>query len=306
MDINLEYYKIFYYAASCQGITQAAEMLSISQPAVSQAVKHLEQALSCTLFVRTSKGVRLTKEGEMLYSYVQRGYETILSGEKKLAQMLNLENGEICIGASDMTLQFYLLPHLERFHEKYPKIRVTVTNAPTPETLRHLGDGKIDFGIVSTPIQSRHPFTFVPVRDIQDVFVAGKKFEYLKGKKLSYRNLSELPVICLDTSTSTRHYVEHFLKEKDVALRPEFELATSDMLIQFAVRNLGIAGVVRDFAEKYLESGELFLLQFDAEIPRRQFCIVSDERIPMSAAAGRLLDYLRTEELKPGGAAANP
>ena len=46
--------------------------------------------------------------------------------------MLNLEKGEICIGASDMTLKYYLLPYLERFHEKYPNIRVTVTNAPTP------------------------------------------------------------------------------------------------------------------------------------------------------------------------------
>ena len=79
MDINLEYYKIFYYVAGYQSITLAAEQLTISQPAVSQAVKHLEQALSCPLFVRTTKGVRLTKEGEMLYSYVQRGYETILS-----------------------------------------------------------------------------------------------------------------------------------------------------------------------------------------------------------------------------------
>ena len=77
MDINLEYYKIFYYVAGSQSITLAAEQLTISQPAVSQAVKHLEQALSCPLFVRTTKGVRLTKEGEMLYSYVQRGYETV-------------------------------------------------------------------------------------------------------------------------------------------------------------------------------------------------------------------------------------
>ena len=61
MDINLEYYKIFYYVASYKSITIAAEKLSISQPAVSQAVKHLEADLSCTLFVRTPKGVRMTK-----------------------------------------------------------------------------------------------------------------------------------------------------------------------------------------------------------------------------------------------------
>lgn len=296
MDINLEYYKIFYYVASYKSITLAAEKLSITQPAVSQAIKHLERDLSCALFVRTSKGVRLTKEGEMLFSYIQRGYETILSGEKKLSEMLNLEQGEICIGASDMTLQFYLLPYLEQFHERYPGIRVTVTNAPTPETLRHLADGGIDFGIVSTPVTKRPRLNVVPVREIQDVFVAGKKFEYLRERTLSYRELMELPVMCLEGSTSTREYVEHFLREEAVTLRPEFELATSDMLIQFAVRNLGIASVVEDFAKEHLRSGELFRLRFEREIPKRQFCIVSDERIPMSAAASKLLQYLWKED----------
>lgn len=296
MDINLEYYKIFCYVAKYKSITQASEMLMISQPAVSQAVKHLEQALCCTLFVRTSKGVRLTKEGEMLFSYVERGYETICSGEKKLSEMLNLENGEICIGASDMTLQFYLLPYLEKFHEKYPKIRITVTNAPTPETLKHLGDGKIDFGIVSTPIEASGRIRQVAVRKIQDVFVAGKKFEALKGKQLSYKKLMELPVMCLEGDTSTRRYVENFLAKQNVTLHPEFELATSDMLIQFAVRNLGIASVVKDFSNEWLKSGELFCLEFEKKIPQRQFCIVSDERIPMSAAAEKLLDFLLQDE----------
>lgn len=295
MDINLEYYKIFYYVASYKSITIAAEKLSISQPAVSQAVKHLEADLSCTLFVRTPKGVRMTKEGEMLFSYVQRGYETILSGEKKLLEMLNLEKGEICIGASDMTLQFYLLPYLEQFHEKYPKIRVTVTNAPTPETLKHLADGKIDFGIVSTPIEPHPHLKVTAVKEISDIFVAGKKFEHLKGKRLSYHKLEQYPVMCLEGATSTRRYVEEFLATEGVALKPEFELATSDMLIQFAIRNLGIASVVSEFAAEQMKNGTLFALQFDREIPKRQFCIVADDRVPLSAAAAKLLDSLVCE-----------
>ncbi len=296
MDINLEYYRIFYYVAKYKSITAAAGQLSISQPAVSQAVRHLEQAASCALFVRTAKGVRLTKEGEMLYSYVARGYEMILSGERKLAEMLNLTQGEICIGASDMTLKYYLLPHLEQFHAQYPSIRVTVTNAPTPETLRHLGEGKIDFGIVSTPAAVQPHIHMLPVRAIRDVFVAGRNFEQLAGRKLPYKKLMELPVMCLEGSTSTRQYVEDFLAREGVVLRPEFELATSDMLIQFAVRNLGIASVVEDFAGEYLKSGELFTLEFEHEIPKRQFCIVTDTRTPMSAAAGRLLQFLKDAE----------
>lgn len=292
MDINLEYYRIFYYVGKHQSITLAAEELLLSQPAVSQAVKNLETALGSRLFVRTSKGVRLTTEGEVLYSYVKRGYETILLGEKKYKEMLDLESGEIRIGASDMTLQFYLLSYLEKFHETYPKIKVTVTNATTPETLKHLQDGRIDFGVVSTPFSAKSNLSVVPVRKIQDVFVAGRKFEYLKGRRLAYCELENLPLLCLEGNTSTRQYVENFLKDFSVELRPEFELATSDMLIQFAARSLGVASVVRDFAKEKLASGELFELEFETKIPEREFCIIYDEKIPRTKASEKLLEQL--------------
>ena len=146
-----ESYKVFYYVAKYRSLTAAAGHLAISQPAVSQSVKQLENAIGAKLFIRTSKGVRLTAEGELLAGYVSKGYEQMELGEKKLAQMLNLELGELRIGASDMTLRFYLLPYLEQFHEKYPGIKVIVSNAPTPEILKFLQEGKIDFGVVSTP-----------------------------------------------------------------------------------------------------------------------------------------------------------
>ena len=126
---NLEAYKVFYYVAKCGSVTKAAGELSISQPAVSQAIKQLENTLDAALFHRAAKGVRLTSEGELLYSYVAKGYEQIEMGVKKVHQMQNMELGEVRIGASDMTLQFYLLPYLEKFHEQYPGIKVIVTNA---------------------------------------------------------------------------------------------------------------------------------------------------------------------------------
>ena len=132
----------------------------------------------------------------------------------------------------------------------------------------------------------------IPVRKIQDVFVAGRKFHALQGKKLSYKELEHLPVMCLEGSTSTKTYVEEFLKQYDVQLKPEFELATSNMLIQFAVKSLGIASVVRDFAAEQLADGELFELEFESEIPQREFCIVYDEKIPRTKASEELLGHL--------------
>lgn len=294
MNINLEYYRIFYYVAKAGSFTQAGEELCISQPAVSQAVKLLETSLGSKLFIRIPKGVRLTPEGEALFSYVQRGYEYIQLGEAKFQKMLDLENGEIRIGASDMTLQFYLLPYLEKFHEKFPKIKVTVTNAPTPETLEYLYEGKIDFGIISEPFQAKPETRTVQVRTIQDTFVAGRRFIELKDKVIDFKALEELPTICLEHNTSTRRFIDEFLQENDVILKPEFELAMSDIIVKFASRNLGIGCVVRDFASEAIETGDLFELKFKECIPGRHFCIITGNNNPISKAAKELLRMLET------------
>lgn len=292
MNINLEYYKIFYHVTRLGSFTAAAEELCISQPAISQGIRNLESSIGCNLFIRTQKGVKLTPEGEVLYNYVEKGYESILLGESKLKKMLDLDSGEIRIGASDMTLQFYLLPYLERFHKKYPKIKVIVTNAPTPETIRNLGDDKIDFGIVSDPFTAKSDIKVTKVMRILDVFVAGNQFRDLKDKVLEIKDIEHLPIICLEKNTSTRAYIDEYLMKNDVILEPEFELANSEMIIQFALRNLGIGLVVRNFADKYIESGELFQLKFDTNFPERNFCIIQSDKNPISNAARMLLNML--------------
>ncbi len=292
MAANLEYYKVFYYVAKTGSFTIAAKELSVSQSAVSQSVKQLETALNATLFRRIAKGVALTKEGELLFSYVAKGYEQIEAGEKKLGQMLNLELGEIRIGASDMTLRFYLLPYLEKFHEQFPQIKVTVTNGPTPETLKFLKEGKIDFGVVSTPFAKAEGLEIELVKEISDTFVAGRKFIPYKNKTLDFKDLEQLPLIVLEGTTSTRSYMDGFLKENGVTLHPEFELATSDMIVQFAMRNLGVGCVVKEFAKEQLESGKLFELRFNKMIPKRHFCVVTDKRSSLSAAAMEMMRIL--------------
>jgi len=292
MDISLEYYRVFYQAAKLGSITLAAEQLCISQPAVSQAVKQLETALNCRLFVRTPKGVHLTQEGELLFQYAERGLEMILEGERALKRMQDLDTGEIRIGASDMTLQFYLLPYLEDFHETYPNIKVIVSNAPTPETMKSLCSGKIDFGLVSTPVAFHGDVRLIPVREIRNVFVAGEKFSHLKRKRLQYKALEKLPCILLEGNTSTRAFTDTYLQERGVRLAPEFELATSDMVVQFAARNMGVGCVVEDFAREKLLTGELFCLEFEEDMPKRQMCIAVDEKSSVSPAGRKLLELL--------------
>ena len=216
--------------------------------------------------------------------------------------MLDIESGEIIIGASDMTLQFFLLPFLEKFHEEYPGIKITVTNATTPETLDNLKEHRIDFGVISSPFEVREGVRVIKLKEIEDVFVAGRRFIKYKNKTMDFKDLEELPVIELEGNTSTRNYMESFLLENKVRLKPEFELATSDMIVQFALRNLGIGCVMREFAAPYIEDGRLFELRFRKLIPKRQICLVVDESKGVNVAARKLVEMIeKNKEISDDG-----
>ncbi len=295
MDINMEYFKIFYFVAKYGSVTAAARELHISQPAVSQALKSFEASIGGDVFVRTSKGVSLTQEGKTLFHHVAKGYEHFENGVKQYEALKNLEGGIIRIGASDMTLRFFILPYLESFCEKHPQIKVSVTNAPTPKTLRNLTRGTIDFGVISTPIERQANIRMHAVKNIEDIFVVGEKFKELATTEQEYNILQTHHYICLAGETSSKQYVDSFLMEQGIRVTPEFELATSDMIVSFAKRGFGIASVVKDFAEEEIRRGGLFEIPFKKKMQPRQFAVVYDERQSMSMAAKELLGYMNVQ-----------
>ena len=152
MNNNYELYKVFYWAAKTGSLTQAAKALYLTQPSVSHAIKQLEDSFGITLFYRNSKGVALTQEGAILYSYIEKSQILISLAEEKMAALKNLDSGELRIGGSDSLFKHYLLPYLEDFHQKHPGIKLHLNHGTTPEIIAFLKEGKIDLGVVRMPI----------------------------------------------------------------------------------------------------------------------------------------------------------
>ncbi len=294
MDINLERYRTFYHVVKAGSISAAAQALCISQPAVSQAVKQLERHLGGQLFFRTAKGIKLTPEGQVLFQYIEQGYALMQMAEDKFAEVLNLEAGEIRIGASDMTLRFFLLPHLESFHKLHPKVKIRVTNGPTPEVMRSLKKGLIDFGVISLPAAADKSLHIVEAAEIQDCFVAGNRFKAISDMPLSFMELAGYPLIMLEKNTSTRNYIDALANKQGVELNPDIELATSDLIVQFAERGLGIACVVRSFAEEAIARGDLFEIRLNEDIPPRKLGILTQKDMPLSPSARRFLELVNS------------
>ncbi|MCL1857610.1 MAG: LysR family transcriptional regulator [Oscillospiraceae bacterium] len=290
---NYEYYKMFCKIVECQSISKAANQLYVSQPAVSLAIKQLENSLNAKLFFRTQKGVTLTTEGAMLYNYVKQGCTLINVGEEKLKELNALQAGEINIGASDMTLRFFLLPLIEKFHRNFPLVKIKITDTPTPETLQHLKQGLIDFGAVSEPVDLNNPnFKFKSVKSVKDILVAGDNFKELKNKqKVPVKELQKYPFIMLENGTSTRQYIENYFKKNNVEINPEIELATSDLVIEFIRRGMGVGFILEDFVVEDLRNGFLNKINLIPELQPRQFYIATHSHIPLASAAKKLLEY---------------
>lgn len=284
-------YRTFLAVAEAGSVTEAARRLFVSQPAVSAEIAALEDILGVRLFFRSRRGVQLTEAGQTLLGHVQSAFSLLDAGRERLRELAGLERGTLRIGASDMTLRFYLLDHIAKFRRLYPNVRLSVTNAPTPKTLSALRDGLIDFGVVSGPLPSAgEDLEFIPVRKVFDVFVAAPSHPLALREGITREELFAHPMMMLQGQTSTRAYVEHWLGPDSPS--PAIELATSDLLIEFAKRGIGVASVVRDFAEGALASGELSLLSLCEPIPPRDFYLVRPARLALSAAAKTMLSLL--------------
>ena len=126
-------------------MTKASEELHISQPAISQSIKKLEDELGGTLFLRSNKGMNLTSEGKMFFEYVKGALELINNAENEFTSFKDLSKGEIKIGVSTTLTKLILLEPLKKFHLDYPNINISITNDLTSNLVNDLKLGKLDF-----------------------------------------------------------------------------------------------------------------------------------------------------------------
>ena len=270
MEQNLSQYKIFYEVAKAGNISRAAKELYISQPAISKSISKLEDSLGLSLFTRSSRGVQLTCEGEVIFEHVREAFETLSRGEQELKRIQEFDIGHLRIGVSNTLCKYILLPYLKTFVDQYPHMRVTIESQATAQTLARLEQQKIDLGLVAEPSLKKE-LSFIPVMDIQDIFVATPAYLenlYLReGRDTSLFETGN--IMLLDTSNMTRRYVDEYMAQNNIYPRQILEVTTMDLLIEFAKIGLGIGCVIKELVQKELESGVLTEIPLDIPIHRR-------------------------------------
>lgn len=290
MDINYELYKVFYHVAVTLSFSEASKQLFISQSAVSQSIKVLEKKLNQTLFIRSTKRVQLTPEGEILLKHIEPAMNLIKKGENQLLEANTLNGGQLRIGASDTICRYYLVPFLNQFHKQYPNIHIKVTNQTSIECARLLENGQVDFIITNYPNSGLANTQNVrKIKEFYDVFVANKEYHHLRGEAVTLSQLQTYPILMLDRKSTTSEFLHNMFQRQQLDLVPEIELSSNDLLIDLAKIGLGIA-FVPDFCIPHDDS--LFVVKLGDKLPARQLVVAYNENLPLSQAAKQFMDIL--------------
>lgn len=291
MDINYELYKVFYYVARTLSFSEASKCLFISQSAVSQSVKVLEKKLGQTLFIRSTKKVQLTPEGEILFKHIEPAMNLIQKGENQLLEANSLNGGQLRIAASDTICRYYLVPYLNRFHKAYPNVHIKVFNFPSIECAHVLENGQVDFILSNYPnsgLLASHSIR--AIHEFHDVFVASAEAFPLADQILTLEELKEYPIMMLDRKSTTSEFLHSMFQRSHLDLVPEIELSSNDLLIDLARIGLGIA-FVPDFCIPADES-QLYILKLAQSLPPRKLVVASNGSVPLSPAAKQFMDML--------------
>ena len=282
---------MFYHVAVTLSFSEASKQLFISQSAVSQSIKVLEKKLNQTLFIRSTKKVQLTPEGEILLKHIEPAMNLIKRGENQLLEANTLNGGQLRIGASDTICRYYLVDHLKEFHLRYPNVHIKVTNQTSIECGHLLDNGQVDFIITNYPNSGLSNTQNVRIiKEFYDVFVADRSHFPLEGKKLSLQELQQYPILMLDRKSTTSEFLHRMFQRSQLDLVPEIELSSNDLLIDLARIGLGIA-FVPDFCIPKDEK-QLYVLDLEESLPARQMVVAYNENLPISQAARQFMDML--------------
>lgn len=259
-NIDLNLYKTFYFVAKYNNFTKASEKLCISQPAVTQAIKKLEEQLNVELFKRTTQGITLTKAGELVYYYSEHICNLAQSNINLISQINTLKESEINIGVPTHIGTFYFVKYLKDFNNKFPNVKVNIINKKSEEMIKMLLKRELDI-VIDTDMTSINDKTIkvLKIVDLDSCFVGNIKYKKLsENGMLNPHDLEKYPLILPSSTTSNRKMIDYFFKKENVILNPLIEANSSSISKEIILQGIGIGWMIKEFVIDDLKTGKLF------------------------------------------------
>ena len=289
MNVDLELYRVFYVVAKNKHMTKASEELHISQPAISQSIKKLEEQLGGILFLISNKGMQLTEEGKMFYEYVKGALTLINNAENEFTSFKNLSKGEIKIGCSTTLTKLILIDVLKKFHKEYPNININITNDLTSNLIKKLKIGKLDFVIFNESNVKENSLYLEKIKELKQGFIYNP--EFYKDDVTNFEDLNNLPLILQKGESNSRKLLDYIALKNNVKLIPKMEVVSQELITEFTNIGLGVGFAIIDLAKRNYKN--LKELKINKKIPDINIYLATNNSLSLTFASKKFIEYLK-------------
>jgi LysR family transcriptional regulator, low CO2-responsive transcriptional regulator len=236
-DMRHAQLKAFHAVAVHNGFSRAAEALGLTQPAVSDHVRKLEESYGVQLFTRAPAGVSLTDMGRKLFAIAERLFEAEGEALELLSRGRTLEEGQLTIGADAAS---HILPEIARFRLKHPKLAVRLVTGNSAQLLKRLEDFSIDIAVTAER-PSESSFLARQIRSDPLVAVVQRSSRLSKLKELGFVELVKLPLILREEGSMTRKLLLQEVSRRGLTLSGTIEIESREAAREAAAQGLGLA-----------------------------------------------------------------
>lgn len=286
--------QVFLTVARERSFSRAAERLYRTQPAVSIAVRKLEEWVGQPLLVRGTGAGKLTEAGALLVEYAERMLNLRAEARRSLEDLAGLRRGRLSLGVNESSIHA-LLPALARFRVKYPKIEIAIHRVYSRDIPREILNYRLDMGVASyrPPDEALASVEFL--RD-DLVFVVYPRHRLARHRRVSIRELGREDFVAHIVASPYRQRVIQLFAKHGVPLRIGVELPTIESIKRFVRMGMGVAIVPRMCVQMEVEGRELAEVQVREMRLRRDLFLIFRGNQPLSQGAQAFIRLLRPKE----------
>ena len=280
--------KIFKTIVEVGSFTRAGARLNLSQPAISQHIRALEEHLGVPVLLRVGKRARPTPAGEVLLHCAEQVLDKIEDAERLLAEQGMGGGGVVRIGGGDATCQHLLPPVLKEFLAAFPRVHVQLTSGHTSDTLGRVLGGELDLGLVTLPVETDRIRVTEVGRD-ELVAIARPGDPWAERRRVQAADFAEQPIVLYDRESRMTEILLQFLLEEGVFPRVTMEVDNVAVVKELVRLGIGVAVLPAWAVRAEVERGELRAIPVGAQGLTRAWCLAALDNGAQPAALKALV-----------------
>ena len=294
MSTNYDHYRVFHQVVKSGSISGAADELFLTQSTVSRIIQSLERSLNSILFIRSKQGVSLTEEGILLFRHLNTAIEHINIAEERIGSRAGLDEGQLRIGASELTLKYFILPYLKRLKAAHPNISLRLSYSTPQAAIEDLRSGLLDMAVLASPVPLEIDINITPLKEIEYILISGPAYSEFHNKSVYLREIMGHPFISGEKGMAVREFSDSVAKLSRIELKPEYEVGSLLLMISMVQLDMGLGFAPYEHVEEPLREKSIFQINLKQKLPKGHICVMTSKKSYNDRITECFLDILNS------------